>query len=256
MYVLGLPSGSLAEHDRDQIIRDVESWLIRRLVCQLTNKNYNKFFVSLLTKVKTAKHSVSAQSVGNETSGQIGETVSRAILGAVREELLRSADDTVRWPKDEEFEAGWLEKVVYVKSRPDRAVMLLRAIDADMMNSKNEAIALPDNLTVEHLLPQQGSLLDYPYPTDGVLAGAETPKSRRDRIIHTVGNLTLLTFGLNSSVSNGPFANKRPSIAENSALRLNSFFQNPQKTDWSELDIIERGRDLFKHAKNVWPFAP
>jgi hypothetical protein len=52
LYVLLLPSHRLSLASRDQILSDLEGWLVRRFICQLTNKNYNRFFVSLLAKVK------------------------------------------------------------------------------------------------------------------------------------------------------------------------------------------------------------
>jgi hypothetical protein len=143
--------------------------------------------------------------------------------------------------------------MVYVKSRPDRAVMLLRAIDAQMSTTKTERIILPEDLTVEHILPQKGALSDYPYPEASGGEETEAPNVLRSRIIHTMGNLTLLTGPLNSSVSNGPFSDKRPAIAEHSALRLNTRFQAHQYSTWSELDISARGRDLFAFAKVIWP---
>jgi hypothetical protein len=244
LYILGLPMDRLSKHDKEQIISEIESWMIRRLICQLTNKNYNKFFVSLLTKVKQAE---ADQLLIDKTN------VSGAIKASAHEELTRGNDETTRWPKDEEFEKGWLEKMVYVKSRPDRAEMLLRAIDAQMLTNKTELIILPEGLTVEHLLPQKGEISDYPYPELVVDEKVEAPDVRRSRIIHTIGNLTLLTGPLNSSVSNGPFAAKRPAIAENSALRLNTRFQALEKSTWSESDIVARGRDLFAYAKVLWP---
>lgn len=126
--------------------------------------------------------------------------------------LTRADEITARWPTDQEFEKGWLEKPIYVKSRPDRAVSLLRAIDAQMLTNKSEAVLLPDGLTVEHLLPQSGTLSDYPLQTalhEGIV---ETPEFAREKLIHTMGNLTLLTGPLNSSVSNGPFDKKRPKM--------------------------------------------
>ena len=74
-------------------------------------------------------------------------------------------------------------------------------------------------------------------------------------MIHTIGNLTLLTQGLNSSVSNGPFAAKRPAIAEHSTLRLNARFQDPGKSKWNEYDIRARGEELFAEAIMIWPRA-
>jgi hypothetical protein len=83
----------------------------------LTNKNYSKFFVSLLAKLKEVERATLA--IADETAGFIGKSnVSAAISAAVHAELTRSTDDRVRWPKDEEFEKGWLQKAIYVKSRP------------------------------------------------------------------------------------------------------------------------------------------
>ncbi len=66
-----------------------------------------------------------------------------------------------------------------------------------------------------------------------------------------MGNLTLLTQELNSAVSNGPFANKRPEIAKQSALRLNTYFQ--EVLTWDEAEILKRGEKLLEHAKRIWP---
>ena len=75
----------------------------------------------------------------------------------------------------------------------DRAVMLLTAIDMAMRTSKNELSSPPPDLSVEHLLPQQGSVLDYPYPPEPEQSDGLSPEMRRARAIHTIGNLTLLT---------------------------------------------------------------
>jgi hypothetical protein len=109
---------------------------------------------------------------------------------------------TLNWPDDVEFKAAWLSKVLYVKSRPDRSAMVLRALESRIRTSKSEAIILPAKLSVEHLLPQKGTLTDYPYAPKLPLATGETSERCRTRIVNTVGNLTLLTQELNSSVSN------------------------------------------------------
>jgi hypothetical protein len=250
---MGLPADRLTREHRDKILMDVESWLIRRLVCQLTNKNYNKFFVSLLAKLKEVEKATLAIAEGSGLSGE--SDIGSAISAAVHAELTRSADDTVRWPKDEEFQKGWLQKAVYVKSRPDRAVMLLTAIDIAMRTSKSELSSPPPDLTVEHLLPQQGSVSDYPYAPEPEQPDGLSPDVRRAKAIHTIGNLTLLTQALNSSISNGPFKGKRPSIALNSDLRLNARFQDHSQLHWSEAEIAMRGSELFAFATNIWPIS-
>lgn len=233
LYLMSVPVERLSVASRDQILADIESWLVRRFVCQLTNKNYNRFFVQLLTKLKKAPADADLAEVA-------------------RAELTRSRDVTTRWPSDSEFEAAWLSKPIYAKSRPDRSAMVLRAIEAHIRTSKSEAVTLPEMLTVEHLLPQKGFLSDYPYAEQLPLQTGETAERCRERLLHTLGNLTLLTIELNASVSNGPFPGKCASIAANSDLRLNAWLRVNPPQAWSETSILARGETLFQAAVEIW----
>ena len=227
LLILSLPRDRLPLSGRDQILSDLESWLVRRLMCQLTNKNYNRFFVSLLSKVKNAPPDASLPEV-------------------VRAELTRSAEVTLNWPDDQEFETGWLSKPIYVKSRADRSAMILRAIEDRMHTSRNEGVALTRPLSVEHLLPQNGTLADYPFAATMPLETGETPDRCRVRLINTIGNLTLLTQELNSSISNGPFIDKSNAIAADSDLRLNAWLRPGPKSAWSEESICRAGKSCFR----------
>ncbi len=70
-------------------------------------------------------------------------------------------------------------------------------------------------------------------------------------VTHRLGNLTLLTQPLNSSVSNGPYYAKRQEIASQSLLALNSYFQH--QDTWDEVAILRRGEVLAELAVRVWP---
>ena len=70
--------------------------------------------------------------------------------------------------------------------------MLLYALNAAMITTKNEKVVLK-GLTVEHLLPQNGRIEDYPYAPLPKDEEDVSPEARRKRLLHTVGNLTLLT---------------------------------------------------------------
>ena len=237
MYVLAQPAERLSAVDRDRLLVDLESWLVRRFVCQLTNKNYNRFFVSLLAKVKKA-------GTGDN------------LADVVRDELARAQDVTTAWPTDRTFRSAWLTKPVYTKSRPDRAAMLLRAIEAKLRTRRNEAVTLPSVLSVEHLLPQRGSRSDYPLATDQLVIGDETPDQCRERLLHTVGNLTLLTSELNASASNGPFPAKAEKIIADSDLRLNAWLRTDPPSTWLDDAIVARGKGLFAQAIEIWPRSP
>jgi len=216
------------------MLDDLESWMVRRFVCQLTNKNYNRFFVALLSKLKNAASDVD-------------------LADLVRAELSRSRDVTARWPTQTEFCTAWLTKPIYAKSRPDRSAMLLRAIEGKMRTTKNEMIELPGRLSVEHLLPQKGELSVYPYSDPTPSLHDETAERTRERLVHTIGNLTLLTGELNSSVSNGPWGEKVAKIVSDSDLRVNAWLRTTPPAIWTEDEIIARGEELFEFAEIIWP---
>ena len=218
----------------DQCVADLESFMIRRFMCDLTPKNYNRFFMSVLGKAKAAH--------GNGKS--VGE--------AIREELSRSALETNRWPDDKEFKKGWRRKQLYVRSRPDRAVMILSALEDVKRTSKNEKVTIQSGLTVEHLLPQSASLEIYPY-SDVELEDGLTHEDDRVSVMHTVGNLTLLTGPLNSSISNGPFPRKATEIGAESDLRLNAWLRSNPPKGWNEWSAWERSKELGKLAVGIWP---
>ncbi|WP_255199680.1 HNH endonuclease family protein [Marinobacter lutaoensis] len=82
---------------------------------------------------------------------------------------------------------------------------------------------------------------------------------QRDQVVHTLGNLTLITGSLNPSLSNGSWQKKRPELAKYSKLNLNRYFYPVHEgedplLDWSEDSIRERGRVLFQAASSVWPY--
>ena len=130
--------------------------------------------------------------------------------------------------------------------------MILRALNEALRTSKSETFVLPEQLTVEHLLPQEWEA-HYPLPNDLPLNGEETTEQRRQRLLHTVGNLTLLTGPLNTSISNGPFKDKAREIGNLSDLRLNAPFREREHSKWDEHDILSRGEVLLQTAKTLWP---
>lgn len=226
MFMLGTCKDEIPPVELDGILTDLESFLIRRAVCNLTVKNYNNFFLTLLSNLKNQR------------------PITRA---KVQELLLASKVDTARWPDDSEFHHHWMEEPVYRNMR-NRVRVILEALDRAQCTALQEPVTVDYNFTsVEHILPQAWQTY-HPLPPD---AAPETIVERHIRV-QTLGNLTLLTQALNSSVSNGPFSEKRPAIAVQSLLKLNSYFQNIPD-HWVENDIWNRGLKLFETARAVWP---
>jgi uncharacterized protein with ParB-like and HNH nuclease domain len=230
LYLLS-EKDQLSQDELDRVAVDLESYLIRRLVCGLTGKNYNKFFLGILNRLR------------NSTE------VNRKQLQKL---LLEPEGDTGRWPKDDEFRKKWLSQPIYRTTR-SRIPLLLMALEQQMLTNKQEQVTVSGKLTVEHILPQKYKIKDYPFPA-GTGLDETGLRLQRDDLLHTIGNLTLLTSALNSQVSNGPFKDKKPEIAKQSSLRLNTYFQNQKLGNrWNEINIQDRGEYLFEIALKVWP---
>lgn len=222
---------AVAEEDLEGILADIESYLVRRMVCNLTTKHYNITFRTLLRTLRN---------------------VPRITRDVLRANLLEASGDSSRWPDDREFERSWLSQPLYRLFKSPRVSMILQAIDLALTTDRQEVLHLPQSLSVEHVMPIAWRDV-WAEPTGDAAAvdSHETGHERRDRLIHTIGNLTLLTQKLNTAVSNGNFSDKRPAITEQSALRLNSYFQ---RVDWWDEDaIMSRGRELFRVAQTIWP---
>lgn len=238
-----LADSNLAETELIGIITDIESYLIRRLVCDKTTKNYNKIFLQAMRDLQKG-------------------TINR---GTLQKYLSSPSGDAVNWPDDAEFYQAWMNQKAYEKLKPKKVELILRAIEDELHNEKTERISIQSSLTIEHIMPEKW-IEKWPM-SDGSAAkdwlkwlvdkNEENQKkfqlfSERQATIHTLGNLTLLTRSLNSSISNDIYDIKRPEIIKQSALRLNTYFQDISA--WDETAIKNRGQYLFEVAKRTWPY--
>lgn len=204
----------------------LESFFVRRMVCQLPTRGYNRLFLELLDALD-----YDALEVAPKIKGF----------------LLASDAESRRWPRDNEFKQNWVENPLYRVLQRGRLYMLLEALERGRRSAFTEDIEINGGLTIEHVMPQAWQA-NWPLPPD---TDPEVAAVKRDKIIHTIGNLTLLTKKLNPSVSNGKWEDKRKAIREHSVLKLN--IDLTESESWDEGAIEERGYQLFEVARTVWP---
>jgi hypothetical protein len=221
------------DEEFDGLITDVESYLVRRLICELTPKAYNRTFLSILSALKAA-----------------GVAPTRT---AVQEQLLKLSGPSGVWPSDEDFGKAWVSIPAYKRLRQARTRMILEALELRQHGPKQERRPFKDPtidpLQIEHVFPQAADPEDWPE-----FFAPELDPAIRDRLLHGFGNLTLLNDVLNPSVSNGAFSRKRPEIALQSTLRLNAYFQKFKDADrWAQPEIEARAVSLLATAVECWP---
>ncbi len=81
-------------------------------------------------------------------------------------------------------------------------------------------------------------------------------EGEREALLHTLGNLTLLTSRLNSKVSNGPWngeAGKKQALEDHCVLFLNRKLKDLAGDDWTEAKIRSRTDTLGKLITEIWP---
>ena len=214
-------------------LKVLESYLVRRGVCGLTTKAYNRVFPALLKRLSEA-------------------TAPSATLVADHLKAL-AGGETQNWPDDAEFKKAWVELNTYKLLRSGKTKMVLEALEIGCRDDvHHESAQLPSiALHVEHVLPVAwGEHWHSPGDDSAVLL--------RNHLLHNIGNLTLLTAKLNPSLSNSAFGIKRPEITK-SLLALNAHFQGTAFAGpdavWDEGCIQARAKALFAVATKIWPYG-
>lgn len=234
-----------AVDDTDDLVAicsTLESYLIRRAICGLTNKNYNRVFLTLTRTLRR----------------------DGASLERLRDYLTGLQGESTEWPTDDAFREGWRTRELYHQLNTPRLSYILRRLNALHISSKSEDFDIRSPLTIEHIMPQ-GWVANWPL-ADGS-AGMNThelwdagivsddPRAQmtrtRNTVIHTIGNLTILSQGLNSSVSNAAWPDKKPELLKYSLLPINQGLYGHDH--WDETTIAERGEKLFAMALELWP---
>ena len=225
--LLRLLSGDIPPHARDNCLTALESFLVRRSICGYSARGYGTLFTRL---------------VGLLASGPT-DTADRALIHY----LADRSDRTALWPNDAELLDSFLTEPLYRWMTRGRLELVLKRIEAHVRTVQAESTAMPGNLEIEHIMPQ-GWRTRWPLAAED--DGAE---ERRDRSIHMIGNLTLVSGALNKTLSNAPWEAKREALAKHSVLFLNKRLVHEGPEVWDEAAIESRARWLHAKAVEVWP---
>ena len=207
--------------------RALESFLVRRMICRQTTKDYNRMVLELATRLRE--------------NGL--EAADKVVAGFLKEQTAYSTE----WPNDETVAAslGW--SPLYRLLTRGRLRLVLEGIECRLRSPMSEQADVPRTLTIEHLMPVSWEA-NWPL-LDGV--DEESGRERRNRLVHTVGNLTLVNQKLNSHMSNAGWETKRNGLLEHSVLMLNRELRN--SAEWSEDAIRARSSRMAELISECWP---
>jgi uncharacterized protein with ParB-like and HNH nuclease domain len=201
----------------------IESYLVRRSLCRLTSKSYNDVAVNLISAVK--------------------DIDCEALFENTFLESFKSAADSTRFPSNEDVKSACLNEKFYKIISSSKRRYIFTEIEKEMRTKNDENIEIKsDKLTTEHIMPQEWRKNWNEHPPSN--------PSERDEIIHTIGNLTLVTHQRNSGLSNKSWEEKRKQLEKSSRLELNMAIWDEPK--WDEGKIEKRSKELAESVVEIW----
>jgi hypothetical protein len=229
------PQADISDEDKTQIFKLLESWFVRRAIVKAPSQGANHFILDLMVHLSRQPHDRLATEV---------------------ESYLASNNTPVRyWPDDVEVRTALKSAPAYNKYVRARLRMILEALEDERRGYPDwKAMGMGPIArgigTIEHLMPQKWPAnWATPWPAEE----SEAKSSARDRVLHELGNLTLVTQKLNSKVSNGSWAVKVSYFHEvNDVLLTNDVIQTASTT-WDEGQIIARTAALTNAILTIWP---
>ncbi|GAA0384806.1 DUF262 domain-containing protein [Microbispora corallina] len=240
LWILRWPEQRMPAEQKHKALAAMESWLVRRMLCKLTTKNYNRILLELLRELDQG---------GPEIAGDVTERF-----------LSRSTASAVYWPSDEEVIQAAQTVKVYRDLTRGRLRMVLEALEDKTRDKYAEHDHCPrGNLTIEHIMPQSWS--EY----WSVPVHDHAARQRREILVQTLGNVTLVNEYLNPKLSNRPWTDsaaisdqvepafgKRTLLAKYSMLKLNSEIVEQHQESWTDEAILERSTTLAHRLIEIW----
>lgn len=208
-------TGLIIKDELIEVVRLVESYVLRRAICGIPPNSLNNTFAALVREIKKDRYL---------------ESVKGAFL---------TLDSYRRFPDDAEFIREIVAKDIYNTRTCNYLLTKLENYDT------KEPISIA-NLTIEHIMPQNPNL-----SREWQRELGDDWQQVHQTYLHTLGNLTLT--GYNPELSDRPFGEKR--VAERgfgrSPLKLNENLR--EVTTWNEKEIQLRAKRLARLAARVWP---
>ncbi|KWT65530.1 protein of unknown function DUF1524 RloF [Hyphomicrobium sulfonivorans] len=241
--LLTLIEMGVGNQEIQEMSRSLESYMMRRAVCGLTNKNYNRVFLAAAKKLRDEG----------------------ATPGVLEQFLSEQSGESTNWPNNRTFATALRGRDLYNGLQPRRCAFLLRRLNDHLYHNKMDVVTIESELTVEHLMPQNWvghwllpdgrsglsqisleRMLDDPDSKDLIEAS-----EKRDALAQTLGNLTLLTSPLNASISNSAWDVKHNALIQHSMLPISVELRTEET--WDEAKIAARSERLAQKAIEIWP---
>lgn len=223
-YVLFVLKKVANSNERNLIWEYLESYIMRRMVCHETTKNYNQLFSERL--------------IANNV-------ITRDALKA---QIETQSDKVNYMPSDTDLQNGFNNSRL-VNKQAAGILYLIESMVRDRTKQSTSLLGL-GRYSLEHVMPKKWENNWTPLAT-------EEAKLNRHKTLLTLGNLTIITTSLNTSIRDADWNTKKNGRGEKHGLRhyassIETFSPYLEKPDWNEEVIQERATYLYTKAKEIW----
>lgn len=222
-YTLYILRNISDETTKNELFGIIETYIMRRMITHSNTKNYNQLFTDKLIN-------------------------NRVLSKQEFLDYIEKRDDKVNFlPTDEELEKGFNSSILINK----QSAGILYLIESKIRNEKDSTALLGINkYSLEHLMPKK-------WRNNWDKLSSKESEINRDRKLLTLGNLTIITQSLNSSIRDSKWEdklkgkNKKGGLTEYSGglKTISQFLEYPE---WDEKTIEERALFLYERAKQIW----
>jgi hypothetical protein len=238
LWLMRWPASALPPAQRDRALSAMEGWAVRRWLCAMPSKDTTGLVLDLLREL-TAH--------GPARAGELTEAY-----------LHRQSAQARLWPGDQAVRAGVAEAALDARVLRPRLRMVLEAVEEHLRVESGVDGPCERDLTVEHVLP-----LAWRQHWGADVSGEAA--ARRDALVHTLGNLTLVPYQLNAALANLPWTDaeatalglgttgKRTALADHSPLALNEELVRVHRDAFDDDAIAARTAALIEAVLAIWP---
>lgn len=213
-------SGIIDKAELAKILNLLLHYSIRRLICEIGSNSLRGLYKTLYSRVFARPENK--------------EHYYDAIVSFM---LQMTSKDAI--PSDADFVQALRERNLYRKNA------LCKYLLAAVENQGKEKV-VTDNLTIEHIMPQNKNL-----STAWQKMLGDEWEAVRDRYIHTLGNLTLT--GYNSELGDRPFDEKQ-ALLEDAATHVTILYSDVKgRTEWNADAIEARAQRLTALILKLFP---
>lgn len=223
-YLLFVERNVENDAEKVPIYEYLESYIMRRLVCKESTKNYNQLFAERLI---------------------LNRVLTKDALVA----WISTQDDKVnRMPTDAEVATAFSS----VRLTNKYATGVLYLIESKIRNRAFHSTQLLgiNKYSLEHMMPKK-------WRNNWKFSGSTADADLRDGILLTLGNLTIITQSLNASIRDADWATKRAGQGDKGGLQkyadgIETLSKYLSVVEWDEDAIAERAQELSRLALDCW----